>query len=207
MDTRFKTTFIPKQQVSPVGAQKRKQRGVGAGAIGIAASVVFVLALLLTAGAFLYERILTRRVATLEAELADAHDAFEPEVIEVLKRADARMRAAASLLAAHTAETPIFTLLEEETIRSVRYTGFKYTRAGGPGGKLELRGEARSFRSIALEADALGAHPEILSPVFSDLDQGAERDLATFEFESQIGRKLTDYGALVAEEAGASSAP
>ncbi len=84
----------------------------------------------------------------------------------------------------------------------MRYKLFMYTAAGGPGGKLVLEGEGRSFRSIALQADALGAHSDILSPVFSELDQNTEKGIATFKFESQIGKKLVNYGALVERETG-----
>ena len=202
MDTRFKTTFMPKQPVVAAPQQRRKQSGIGAGLIGIISSVIFVLALLLTAGFFLYEHFLTRRVASLETTLAEAREAFEPAVIEELKRADARMRAAAALLAGHRAETPLFRLLEDETLRSVRYTLFAYTAAGGPGGKLKMSGEARGFRAIALQADALGNHPEVINPVFSDLDQNVENGFATFDFEAQLGKKLTDYGALVEADGG-----
>ena len=195
---------MPKQPVVAALERGYRKRSLSANLLGTIASGLCILALLFTAFMFLYERLLIRRVATLERTLAEAREAFEPAVIEELKRADARMRAAEVLLAGHRAVTPLFTLLEDETLRNVYYTSFEYTASGGPGGKFMLDGMARSFRSVALQADAFGSHPEVIVPLFSNLDQDPGQGFATFDFEAQVGKKLTDYGTSIeGDRAGA----
>ncbi|MDP3735476.1 MAG: hypothetical protein Q8R39_03560 [bacterium] len=203
MDTRFKTTFMSKQPIMAASQKRHRTLGPSADLLGIVVSGIFVLAFLFAAGTFLYERLSIRRVVVLEKTLAEAREAFEPAVIEELKRDDARMKAAEVLVAGHRAATPLFRVLEDETLRSVQYSSFAYTVEGGPGGKLKLDGRARGFRSVALQADTFGSQPDLINPVFSNLDQDVKTGFATFDFEAQIGKRLMDYGAMIESEEGA----
>lgn len=164
MPDSFSTSFIPRKE-----GGKPSRKGPSFvdlyRAIGI---LIFVIALLLAVGVFLYQQLLESSIERKEEALVRAREAFEPELIEELSRLDRRLEAAELLLSEHLAPTQLFSLLESITLTTVRFTDMSYQESAGVH-TLSLSGEGRSFASLALQSDEFGANRFIQEPVFSGL--------------------------------------
>ncbi len=129
---------------------------------------VFALSLLAAGGAFAYQKILAARVAKMNDDLVAVRVAFEPAFIEELRRMDVRLAAAREITSGHRAVSPVFALLERDTLATVRFTKFSFSEVQEEGLRVVLEGEAASFNAVALQSDAFSKNGTFLNPVFSD---------------------------------------
>lgn len=160
-------TFIPRQTAVAQAAGARHARVSVFFTLSVA---VFVLSLLAAGGVFFYQKVLANRLVKMNNDLVAARAAFEPAFIEELQRMDIRLETAKSLLAQHRAVSPIFALLERETLATVRFTKFSFSEAQEGGVHLALAGEAASFNAVALQSDVFAKNGSFLNSVFSDFD-------------------------------------
>ncbi len=160
-------TFIPKTALTAPGATEKKGRSFGL-FLGISL-IIFILAVLASAGAYAYRAYLTARVANLSTALNRAKAAFEPDTILALKRFNARTDAADQLLARHIAPSVFFSVLEDLTVKSIRFSKFTYSFDGSQV-QAAISGLARNYSSVALQSDIFGKSPYIQNPVFSNLN-------------------------------------
>lgn len=189
MEPRFQTSFIPKKPLSP-DTRGGTHRVIGFFSLG--SLIIFVSVLALSVGVFLYQQFLLQNISSMKRSLDRARAAFEPALIEELKRLDSRIEMAKKLLGVHAAATPIFRLLELNTLQNVRFSDFNYAASGGETVSVTMKGEARSFSALALQADLLASRREIRDPVFSNLtpDKGG---LVGFSFFGNIDPRVVLY--------------
>ncbi|MBP9669248.1 MAG: hypothetical protein KBE09_03075 [Candidatus Pacebacteria bacterium] len=175
MESNIKSSFIP-DDAARLGNSQRFTPGGGSGMFDLAAllsTVMLVASLALGVGVFLYVQFLQSSLASKREQLVRAQEAFEPTLIQELTRLDDRMQAAQEILNKHAAPSLIFTLLEQLTLETVSFKNFSYnTQAEAP--EVKLQGLAQSVNSIALQADLLGKHAAISSPIFSNITREAE---------------------------------
>ncbi len=164
MDSNFQTTFIPKKPINPEPV--RVSRPVGL------LSVISFLILLITAGLgvglFLYQQYLTDNTAELEASIARAEKSFEPNLIAELQMLDKRLTVSDALISKHTALSPFFALLEETTLRSVRFAKFDFLASEEGVPTIHMTGEADGYRAIAQQSDVFGEHVAVRDHIFSN---------------------------------------
>lgn len=193
MEPRFQTSFIPKKPLVP-GMRPAGRRIVGL--FSLASVIIFVSIIALAAGVFLYQQFLLRSIESMKQSLDRARAAFEPALLEELKRLDSRIETSKKLLETHTAMTPVFQLLETNTLRNIRFSTFKYSLGKGGVATLAMDGEARSFSAIALQADLLASRHDFKNPVFADLSP-EEDGFVGFTFNGAIDQRLVLYGPTV----------
>lgn len=191
VEPKFKTSFIPKQSLeSSVAPQKSQRRGVGLGIGSFISLIVFLAAVGLSAGLFLYERYLTESIVTKKDTLERARDAFQPALIRELTRLDTRIQAAKEILEKHVAPSAIFGILEQVTLESVRYDSFDYSSNDGfP--TVSMAGVATDFEAVALQSDAYGENNFLIEPVVSDLD--SEDGSITFAFKAGVEAQTVSF--------------
>lgn len=156
------------------------------------ALLVFFGVLGLSVTVFFYKSRLIETITRLDASLIQAKKSFDPEFVAEVSRLRARIEGAKELLLSHRALSPLFDILEEKTLKSVRFQNFHFSAGNGRDITIGMIGEAKSFNSIALQSDVFGVERSFKDPVFSDfsLDESGN---VIFNFKTAIDPKLLLY--------------
>lgn len=190
MDNEFQTTFIPKKPL----AEERVKSSAAKRPLGIftmLATLIFVITLLVFGGFFLYERSLSTQIESSRESLKRAEAAFEPSLIVELQELDTRLRTANTLLSQHISVSPIFKILENNTLKSVQYNDLAYTFEGEKG-TLEMTGIARRYQAIAEQSVLFGENRFISDHIFSDFSL-TEEGLVSFSVVLTISPELVYF--------------
>ncbi len=196
MDKEFQTSFIPKKTV--IEAPKKIRSG--GGVFNLLAFIVFLIALASAGGAYLYRSSVKTDIAEYKKSLNIAKQQFEPSLITELQILDKRLNAATTILTKHIAVSPIFELLQEITLPTVRYSDFAYKIDDKTNlVSVQMKGEAKGYNFIALQADLFSENKFIKNPIFSDfvLDQSANID---FNLTFSVDKSLVSYESFLDRE-------
>lgn len=206
MDTNFQTSFIPKK---PLAEERVPVTATHSSIFAFLATLIFISAIAASAGLYFYRANLTKTIVSQQVQLNAARNAFEPSLITELKRLDRRITSANTILNSHIAVSPIFEVLELNTLKSIQFTKFTYTTPTNPKLpiKVELSGRARDYASIALASDQLATNKYIRNSIFSDLTLNEQTSfvqfLLTFDVDPDLVRftnNLEKFTSAVDEE-------
>jgi len=191
MDTRLRTSFVPKKtlvtKTSTSGSRSSVDPVVSFGVI------VFFMALAIAAGVFLYKTLLQKQVDQEKADLIAAKDALvDSKWISSVQRLDSRLTTARSLLDSHMIVTPIFEMLQRTTLKTVRFTSFDFSTGLSNILSVTMKGEAKSYASVALLSDSFNGEKNWKNPMFSDLTLTPEGTV-TFSFAGAVDPSLVSY--------------
>jgi hypothetical protein len=196
MDKDFEqTSFIPKKTVVEKETV-RASRPVGL--ISVIAWIIFFVALAAAGGSYLFRANLEDSLVQKEASLQTAYEQFQPSLIKDFQELDKRLKAASSILKKHVATSPVFAILEDITLPSVRYTGFDYViknELTTPEVEIQMQGEASGFNSIAVQSDIFNEYRDIKNPIFSDFSLDAEGDVS-FDLTFSVDPAIVLYDTL-----------
>jgi hypothetical protein len=196
MDQEFQTSFIPKKTV----IESPKRIKSGGGVINLIAFIVFLVSLFAAGGAYFYRESVKTDIEEFKRSLAVAKNQFEPSLITELQILDKRLNAATAILDKHIAVSPIFVLLEEVTLPTVRYSDFSYEVDTVTNlVNVTMKGEAKGYNFIALQADLFGDNKFIKNTIFSDfvLDQTGNID---FNLTFSVDKSLVSYESFLDRE-------
>lgn len=182
------TTFIPRKSLVKEGTDREKPVGI----FLIISVFIFAVAILGGAGVFLYEKKLTNDIASASESLKRAQGAFEIPTIENLKLLGRRIEVSKSLIQKHTVVSPVFELLQEETLKSVRFNKFEYTNDLKGGINIDLDGEAKSYETLALQSSEFAKNKNIKSNVFSNINLD-EKGNVIFKVKLTLDPAVTSY--------------
>lgn len=190
MPPKFQSSFIPKGPVATSGVipQASVRRYDFAGFL---AKAIFALSVLLAVGVVGYRWYLGYSIREMGAELERVRAELATDVTGELIRLNDRIVSTESLLQKHRIISPFFSFLETSTPRSVRFTDFNFLM-GQEGPEVVMKGEARSYAALALEADALYKAKEFKNPVFSDIRLD-ERGNVVFSVRAAISPDFLSY--------------
>lgn len=205
MDKEFQTSFVPKKPIIEKASAPHSGGGLSA-AFNLIALIVFIASILAAGATYFYRGSLIDRVEEYKVSLERARGSFEPALITELQILDKRMRAASDILDNHVAVSPIFALIGEITLPTVRYSDFSYEFNEENPNLVDviMTGEAKGYNYIALQADLFGDDKFIKNPIFSDftLDQNGNVDFAlTFS----VDKTLVLYESFLEREASLGS--
>lgn len=212
MDEKFRSSFIPKQPL--VGQESgsprySKRRSESSGPFVNLSVLAFVASILVFGGVWGYTLFVEREIEDMEVRLEEQRQQFQPAEIAEYKRFDDRLKVAANILNNHIALSEIFSLLEEITLPSVRYTSFDFSRDAIAATETEIEGEivrtpaserlsvalggeAGTFEDIALQAEEFKKSQFIRNSTFSTF-QLNETGRIGFKIEASIDPKLIGY--------------
>lgn len=196
MDQEFQTSFIPKKTV----IESPKRIKSGGGVVNLIAFIVFLASLIAAGGAYFYRESVKTDIEEFKRSLAVAKNQFEPSLITELQILDKRLNAATTILDKHIAVSPIFILLEEVTLPTVRYSDFSYEVDTTTNlVNVTMKGEAKGYNFIALQADLFDDNKFIKNPIFSDfvLDQTGNID---FNLTFSVDKSLVSYESFLDRE-------
>ncbi len=184
------TSFIPKKSLTPAPTGISRE---GMSLFMIGALLFFVLAVASSVGVFLYQNILKSQIESRMADLERTKGAFEPSVIQELRRLDKRIEVAKILLDRHIAASTLFDTLQRSTVQSLRFEAMTLSSANEKGDlSVLIKGQAKSYASVAYQSDILGKTKGIKNPVFSDLNLD-QRGNVVFNLKALVGADFLNY--------------
>ena len=190
MDQNFQTSFIPKKPII-------KERAVSSRPVGplvIISLFILFTVLVATGGLYFYKKLTAKNIESMKENLKLAQNRFEPSKITELQTLDKRLRAGNEILSAHVAVTPIFSELEKITMKTVRFLAFSYTRGEERNApvKVEMKGQAVGYRSVALQSDLFTKNKNFIDPIFSNLTLDPAGNVL-FDLDFSIDPTFLDY--------------
>jgi hypothetical protein len=189
MEQNFQTSFIPQKPMI-------KERAIVARPVGIlfiASLFILFTVLLATGGFYFYKGIAIKNIANMENNLNLAKNRFEPSKIAELQVLDKRLRASTEILSKHIAITPIFSVLEQLTMKTVRYTKFSYSLDTDKNVvNIKMSGVAIGYRSVALQSDLLAKNKNLIDPIFSNLTLDDSGNVL-FDLEFSVDPSFVNY--------------
>lgn len=189
MDTQFQPSFIPKKPVTSATGGSRSSGSVFY-YIGV---LVFSCAVIASVGVWGYEYYLNSRISKMESDLASARAVLEPDLIKELSKANNRFLSAEEILKNHVTLSSFFDLLQKITLQSVRFSSFSYD-IKPEGIIIVMKGEAKSYASVALQAKTFSEDPGFLSVLFSDLDLNEDGNVV-FTVKATLNPEVISYAA------------
>lgn len=187
METKFQASFIPKKPV-----QTGAMRSSGDVNVLLVLSIlIFIITTTAAGGVFLYKTTLEKERQQKDDDLVSAQKSFGLDEITQLKARSKQLAAAKAVLEGHVALSPLFSLIEQNTLKSVRFNTFNFTDKDGRS-LISLSGEARGFNAVAYQSQVFTALKEFSRPVFSGFvleDTGK----VSFKFDAEINHELLVY--------------
>ena len=193
MDTKPQSSFIPKK---PAMAGTLSRSG---GLFPFLANTIFVVALIASVAVFAYDKFLSARISKMDESLSAARTALQPELITQLVRSDKRIISANALIQHHVTISSFFEVLQELTLQNVQFTSFSFGTGETGGLSINMKGEARSYATVALQAKIFSENDNFINPQFSNLDLSEKGDVV-FNFKSQLNPKVISYTASLQTE-------
>ncbi len=199
------TSFIPKKPL--VG-----RRDFGTNVSGIFIFISIIIFIFSVAGYFIIvrqEKVKIAEVASLRANIKKAEEQFEPNQVINMTRFDTKLKVAEDLLylnkesgsvdtMAHITLQPLFKLLSEKTLVSIRFKDFKYTNVENQKIEIKMSGEAKSvgntanYAAVAQQAREFTDSRQLTNVIVSDLNLGANNNV-TFNLSAGIKPELISY--------------
>ena len=190
MEQNFQTSFIPKKPI--VENRVLPTRSVGVLTV-VSIFILFTVAIS-TGGLYFYKETLLKNISQMANDLDLAKNRFEPSKITELQTLDKRLRISSEILGNHISLTPIFQVLSDLTMKSVRYTRFGYDMGTEKNAKITIKmgGVAVGYRSVALQSDLFAKNKNLIDPVFSNLtlDQNGN---VLFDLEFSVDPVFVNY--------------
>ena len=189
---RQQTSFIPKKTLV-VTEQKPVAGKTPFQLVPFLLVLIFLGSGFLSAGVFLYDRLLTSTLNSKKETLRHNMEAFEPATIKEIQRLDRRLRASSEIIGNHMALSNLFAILERSTLPTVRFDNFAYSASDEKGkATLSMRGAARSYGSVVSQSDTFGAAKGIKNPVFSDLNLDQQGNVV-FSLSAELDPSVLKY--------------
>jgi len=190
MDTKFQSSFIPKQPVNePVRVH------VGSNIFFLLSFLVFIVGCVGSGGVYLWNQQMDKKITDINASLIKFRNSFDQNTIKEFVLLNNRINSADTLLKQHVAPSVLFKVIGDVTLRKVRFTSFKYNNAGGDKISINMAGMAESYEAVALQASAF-TNPKLRNvfrnSIFSDPNLNDDGG-ATFTFSTGIDPTLLNY--------------
>lgn len=167
MDQNFQTSFIPKKPI----VKERETASRPVGILLIISLFILFTVLLATGGLYFYKGTVAKDLVKMQKDLNLAKNRFEPSAIAELQVLGKRLSASSEILSKHITIVPVFTALQNLTMKTVRYTKFSYSLGTDKNTTISIKmsGVAIGYRSVALQSDLFTKNKNLIDPIFSNL--------------------------------------
>lgn len=168
MEQEFRTTFIPKKPIVQGTSSSVAPVSKPVGIIFVISLLIFIVSIALGGGVYLYKSYTQQQVDQLAVSLNKVQKNLDPNAIKEFSVMDKRLRNSEVLLNQHRVIFPVFNVLGNTTLPTVRYTklDLSYNEAGDL--EVNLSGESDGYRSIALQSQALAQNADLQDTIFSN---------------------------------------
>lgn len=190
MEPKFQNSFIPKK---PMGLTQNVGVNVvhSTNIFSVIAGIIFVIALLISGGLFAYGKILDGQIEEVQAKILAARGAYEPEKIKELIDIDRKITSSEDLLRNHVAVSEVLSLLEELTLKKMRFTSFDYTNNNNKP-EVTIAGDVQTYNALAKQQEFFASTEFIRNPTFTDFNLG-DNGYISVKFSADIDQSLISY--------------
>jgi hypothetical protein len=202
MEPKYNTSFIPKKFLGgnvggSAGGTQFVQRRHVMGPGYYLSVLIFVIALIVSGGVFAYVKITQQNIEKLQTALELSTQSINVNEVESYIRLNKRLTNANTIVNKHVAVSEVFALLEERTLRDIRYGALDYTMEGdGSAISMTVSGEAPDFQQVALQAKQFQSAELLKTPTVTNLAYGNDGEKGLVEFTIQVGidPRLVSFG-------------
>jgi len=196
MDTKFQSSFIPKQPVNQV-----TRHISGSNIFFLISFFVFIVAGVGAGSVYLWDKQMDSKIVKINNDLNSVRNSFDQNTVKEFVRLNDKINASDFLLKQHVAPSVLFGVIGDSTLKNVRFTSFKYSNAGGDKVSVSMSGEAASYETVALQSSSF-SNPALRNvfrnSIFSDPDLNGSGK-ATFTFSTGIDPTLLNYYKLITD--------
>lgn len=145
------TSFIPKRTLD---TNPRIERADTVSIFTLLSVLIFFLSVAAAGGVFLWQKNLEKQIADVKSVIIREKDSFSVEDINQLDQLEKRLISGQQLLDSKLYTSRIFNLLNENTIKTVRFTKLTVDPSTVEKDKLKITvsGQAKDYASLALQA-------------------------------------------------------
>ncbi|MBX4206300.1 hypothetical protein KW784_00690 [Candidatus Parcubacteria bacterium] len=195
MPPKFQSSFIPHGPQPAAGVIPQAAPAHQRDLLAFIAKAIFSLSILAAIAAVGYKLYLGYSIRKMGAELEATRQEVSTGVTGELIRLNDRIVSTEALLQSHRVLSPLFGFLEASTPKSVRFSEFSYLDAlGGP--QVILKGQAKTYAALSLEADVIYKNKDFTNPVFSDIRLD-DKGNVNFSLKAGVSPELISYGKTV----------
>ncbi len=190
MEPKFQNSFIPKKPMGltqNVGVQVSHPTNI----FSVIAGVIFVIALLVSGGLFTYGKILNSQIKEVQVKILDARGAYEPEKIKELIDIDKKISSSNDLLRNHVAVSEVLSLLENLTLKKMRFTSFEYAKNNNKP-TVSITGDIQTYNALARQQEFFASTEFIRNPRFTDFNLG-DNGYISVKFSADLDQSLISY--------------
>jgi hypothetical protein len=194
MEPKFQTSFIPKR---PIGSSQNSGTDTirSTNIFSVVATIVFIVTILVSIGLFFYKNILTNQIANADKSIVAARADFEPEKIQELIDANARIASVKNLLENHIVVSKVLVLMQDLTVRKMRFTELDYVNKNNDP-TININGEIQTYNALAEQQNVFLNNEFMKDPVFSDFNLG-DNGYLSVKFSSKLDPSLVSYKKMV----------
>lgn len=191
------TSFIPKRTLD---TQTRIERADTVSIFTVLTTLIFFLSLIAAGGIFFWQRTLTTQVKQVEETLVRERASFDEGSIRELTNLSNRLQGSQTLLENRLYTSKIFQLLNQNTIRTVRFSklGIDPNLVDKNKLKMTVSGQAKDYASVALQSEVFSKlDTAVLEYEFSNLtlDQSGN---VLFDMTATLDKKAIAFDAVPA---------
>lgn len=190
------TSFVPP---SPAAARQRYRFDFG-NVFAVFAYGLFLIALGMAVGVFLYGGILDGQKASKDAELTKALDALNKERAESFVVLESQLSTGQQLLDEHVAFTGFFNVIETLLPSTVRFSTLRLSIIDENSATIEAAGVAKTFNALASASASLAGDGRIRDAIFSRISVNKDNTVA-FSLTAKLKPELIMFSASGASEA------
>lgn len=186
------TSFIPKRTLD---TQARIERADTVSIFTVLSTIIFFLAIVAGGGIFFWQQSLKTQVQEVEATLIKERESFSEDTIQDLTDLSNRLKSSEELLDNRLYSSKIFELLNQNTIKTVRFSKFSVDPSMVDKTKLKMTvsGQAKDYASVALQSDVFSKLSNtVLEYEFSNLtlDQAGN---VLFDMSATLDKKAVAF--------------
>jgi hypothetical protein len=147
--------------------------------------------LLISGGLFAYSKILDGQIKEVQVKILDARGAYEPEKIKELIDIDKKITSSNDLLRKHVAVSEVLSLLENLTLKKMRFTSFEYTKNNNKP-TVSITGDIQTYNALARQQEFFASTEFIRNPRFTDFNLG-DNGYISVKFSADLDQSLISY--------------
>ena len=165
------------------------------GILYILGVTLFTVSVIAAVGVFAFQQLLQGQITGMADNLAQARTSLQPDVIKNLARTNDRFTSATEIINKHQTVSSFLDLLGKLTLQSVRFSSLSYD-ASPTGITIKMKGEAKSYASVALQSKIISGEPLFLTSQFSGFDLNDTGNV-TFTLDAALDPKAVSYKAAI----------
>ncbi len=206
MEQQFQTSFIPKKPVTEARAP------VSSGTVslfGLISTIILVVAGIMFGASYFYKKAKVNQRNDLIIDIAAKTRTFDVNFLREITTLDKRINAANEVLANHTMVSPIFSKLEQLTLKTVQFNKFELAPSVAGSSApvtIKMTGKAINYAAIASQSDTLAGVTTnkttyFINPIFSNLSLD-DRARVSFDLVFSVDKELVSYTTYIGRLSG-----